>query len=69
MAPKRYDNLSTAWITSVLDVNMYANSSWTIKIKTQKKSPITVEYDTDTIVANFAALPLPAPSSLATLTL
>lgn len=60
---------STAWITSVLDVNMYANLLWSIKISTQKKRPMTVDCATETFVANFAALPLPAPSSFATLTL
>ena len=38
-------------------------------IRMQKKIPITLDCITETTVENRAALPFPAPSSLATLTL
>lgn len=38
-------------------------------MSTQKKSPITSDVTDDTIVANLAPFPLPAPSSFATRTL
>lgn len=66
---KSHESLSTSSMTGALSENMYANLSWNAMINTQKKSPIIVEVITETFVANFAALPLPAPSSFAILTL
>ena len=48
---------------------MRAILSLKIIINNQHMKPITVDVTTDTIVANFASSPFPAPSSFATLTL
>lgn len=66
---KSTDRLSTASRTSALVVKIYAILSWRSMMSTQKKSPIILDCVTDTIVANLAAFPFPAPSSFATLTL
>ena len=55
--------------TTELEVKMSANLSWRPMISTQKKSPITSDVIDDTMVANRAPFPLPAPSSLPTCTL
>lgn len=52
-----------------LEVKMYANLSWRAMISDQKKTPITKEVTTETLVANLAAFPFPAPSSFDTRTL
>lgn len=66
---KSRESLSAAWITAGLEVKMSANVSWSCMMRAQKMSPIADEVITDTTVANFAPLPLPAPSSFATRTL
>lgn len=66
---RRRDSLSTASITTELEVKMKANLSWRAIMRRQKKRPITEDVTTDTMVANLAPLPLPAPSSFATRTL
>lgn len=66
---KRIDNLFTACKTASLEENIKASSLWYIIINNQKKRPIMTDVTTDTIVANLAPFPLPAPSSFATLTL
>jgi hypothetical protein len=66
---RRTERLSTASRTTELEVKMRANLSWRPMISTQKKSPITSDVIDDTMVANRAPFPLPAPSSLATRTL
>lgn len=48
---------------------MRANLSWKPRTSAKKTMPIAVEVTTETTVENLAAFPLPAPSSLATLTL
>ena len=48
---------------------MYAILLWNMMMRMQKVSPMRVDCTTDTTVANLAALPFPAPSSFATLTL
>jgi hypothetical protein len=60
---------STASITASLDVNSIASLSWKISASELIKRQIRNDVVVDTIVANFAARPLLAPSSLATLTL
>uniref|UniRef100_A0A5K1FQM8 Uncharacterized protein n=1 Tax=Nymphaea colorata TaxID=210225 RepID=A0A5K1FQM8_9MAGN len=59
----------TAWMTAVLEVNRSANSLCRVMMRIQKKSPIAADVATETMLANFAPLALPAPSSLLTLTL
>lgn len=66
---KRNESLSTSASTSLLDVNINATLSWRIMMITHKMRPINVDCATDTMVANPAPLPFPAPSSFATLTL
>lgn len=66
---KRKDSFSTASSTGVLEVKMRANLSWRAITRIQKQMPIADDVTTDTMVANLAPLPLPAPSSFATLTL
>lgn len=56
-------------MTSALDEKISAILSWNIIMSPQKKKPIIVDCTTETLVANFAASPFTAPSSLATLTL
>ena len=63
------ESLLTASRTGLLDENMRAISLSKIIIKNQKNTPITADVVTATAVANLAPFPLPAPSSLATLTL
>jgi len=60
---------STASITASLDVNSIASLSWKMSASELIKRQIRNDVVVDTIVANFAARPLLAPSSLATLTL
>ena len=55
--------------TEVLDVKILARLSWKAKIIDQKQSPTTREVNTETSEANLAPFELPAPISLATLTL
>lgn len=69
VTPKRRESWSTSSRTSSLDVNMYANLSWNIRIRAKKTMPIMVDWTTETLVANLAPWPLPAPSSFATRTL
>lgn len=66
---KRSESLLTASNTISLLVNINASSLWNNMIKSQKIRPITVDVVTETIVANLAPFPLPAPNSFATLTL
>lgn len=66
---KSKERLSTASRTSVLDVKINAIWRCNIIISAQKNKPIMVDCTTDTIDANLAAFPFPAPSSFATLTL
>lgn len=66
---KRIDNLFTAFKTASLEENNKASSLWYIIINNQKMRPIMIDVNTDTVVANLAPFPLPAPSSFATLTL
>lgn len=66
---KRTESLLTALRMTGLVVKMYANLSWKAMISDQKKIPITKEVTTETLVANLAAFPLPAPSSFDTRTL
>ena len=63
------ESLSTASSTTALVVKMRAILLWRPMISTQKKSPITSEVVDDTMAANLAPMPFPAPSSLATRTL
>ena len=65
----RSESLSTAASRTALVVKMRAILSWRPMINTQKKSPIAIEVVDDTMAANLAPFPLPAPSSLATRTL
>ena len=66
---KRIESLLTAASTSSLDVKIKASSLWKIIISSQNMRPIIVDVVTATMVANLAPFPLPAPSSLETLTL
>lgn len=66
---RRKEMLSTASITALLDEKTSAIMSWKASASALKKRPIRKEVVVDTIVANFAPFPLPAPSSLATRTL
>ena len=66
---KRTLSLSTTSRTGSLEVNKRSIVSLKIIITNQNTKPITVDVITDTIVANFAPSPFPAPSSCATLTL
>jgi len=61
--------LSTSWITLELEVNINAILLCSDMIITQNISPTIDDCTTDTIVANFAPLPFPAPNSLDTRTL
>lgn len=69
MKAKRRERWETASKTGGLDVKMRAISLWNTIISSQNISPITIDSHTDTMVANLAPFPFPAPSSLATLTL
>lgn len=60
---------STALITASLDVKIVASLSWKISVSRLKKTLIRKDVAVDTNIANLAPRPLPAPSSLATLTL
>lgn len=66
---KRIESLLTASRTGLLEEKMIPISLCKITIIRQKTSPIIVDVVTETIVANFAPFPFPAPSSFATLTL
>lgn len=66
---KRMESLLKAWSTGWLVVNMRASSLWKNIISTQNIRPIMDDCVTDTIVANLAPFPFPAPSSFATRTL
>ena len=65
---KRIDILLTNCKIASLEENIKASSLWKINISIKKKTPIVIEVTTDTIVANLAPFPLPAPSSFETLT-
>ena len=69
VTPRRTDSLSTIFSTLSLDVKSKPYLSWKTNIREQNKIPISVDVPTDTMVANFAPFPLPAPSSFATRTL
>lgn len=62
-------NSLTIWITDELDVKIKASFSLKATITNQKINPTNTVFTTETIVANFAAFALPAPSSFATRTL
>lgn len=66
---KRRERWLTASRTGLLEVKIRAISLWNSNISSQKTRPITTDSHTDTIVANLAPFPFPAPSSFATLTL
>ncbi|GER34484.1 cysteine/Histidine-rich C1 domain family protein [Striga asiatica] len=55
--------------TGLLEEKKSAIVLWKIKTMAIITKPIAVDVTTDTMVANLAAFPFPAPSSLATLTL
>lgn len=65
----RLERESTASTTSVLLEKISAILPWNRTMTRHIAIPITVDCATETIVANLAAFPLPAPSSFATLTL
>lgn len=69
MNAKRIESLLTASRTGSLEVNIQVNLSWKNIISSQKTRPMITDVVTDTIVANLAPFPFPAPSSFATLTL
>eukprot|EP01018_Ginkgo_biloba_P028674 Gb_13399 [translate_table: standard] len=51
-----------------LSVNIKATSLRKKKMRTQNTRPMALDVATETITANFAPFPFPAPSSFATLT-
>jgi len=63
------ESFSTASRTTWLEVKMRATLSRRTITRMQKKRPMMVEVTTETIVANLAPFPFPAPSSFATRTL
>lgn len=65
----KLESSSNSLRTSALVVKIKAIFSRNNMISKQKKRPTMIDCITETLVANFAPLPLPAPSSLATLTL
>lgn len=65
----RTERLSTASITALLDETTSAILSSKASASKLKNRPIRKEVAVDTIVVNRAPFPLPAPSSLETLTL
>lgn len=62
-------SLLTAVKTASLDEKTWTIWLWKSIMFTQKNNPIIKDCVTETIVANFAPFPLPAPSSFATRTL
>ena len=69
MKASRIESLLTAIKTSSLEEKIQAIWLWKSIMITQKNNPMIKDCVTDTIVANLAPLPLPAPSSFATRTL
>lgn len=65
----RSESLLTAFKTASLEEKIQAIWLWRSIIITQKNNPIINDCVTDTIVANLAPFPLPAPNSFATRTL
>lgn len=65
----RTASLLAASIITGLAVKKRGNLSCKTRISNQNKSPITKDVAADTMVANLAPFPLPAPNSLETLTL
>lgn len=65
----RMESLLTATKTASLEENIQAILLWKSIIITPKNNPIINDCVTDTIVANLAPFPLPAPNSFATRTL
>lgn len=63
------DKSLTVSMTGILEVNIIASSLLNASTVTQNRSPTAREVKTETAVANFAPLALPAPSSFATRTL
>ena len=69
MKASKMESLLTSSMTGGLVEKMKANLSWNMRTSSQKQRPIATDVITATVVANFAPLPFPAPSSFATLTL
>lgn len=63
------DNSLTIVITGLLEVKIITSFSLKAIIINQNRTPTAREVKTATVVANFAAFVLPAPSSFATRTL